>query len=103
MKLAYTVIYVEDVPATLRFYEKAFGCTIRFLHEHKQYGELDTGATALGFASEATALKNMGNFERNTLKKLPAGFEIAFTTDTVQQAYDHAIACGAFPVNPPAP
>lgn len=101
MKFAYTVLYVADVPKTLHFYEKAFGCTIRFLHEHKHYGELETGAVALGFASEETALRNMGAFERNTPNKLPAGFEIAFTTDDVQRAYDHAVSCGAQPVNPP--
>ena len=32
MKLAYTIIYVPDVPASLAFCEAAFGLTRKFLH-----------------------------------------------------------------------
>lgn len=102
MKFAFTVIYVKDVPSTLEFYVKAFGCTIRYLHEQQQYGELETGDVKLGFASETTALRNMGQFEPHALNKLPAGFEIAFSTDNVQAAYDRALAAGAQAVNPPS-
>jgi lactoylglutathione lyase len=51
MKLGYTIAYVADVPASLAFFENAFGLTRRFLHEGGDYGELDTGATTLAFAS----------------------------------------------------
>ena len=102
MKFLYTIIYVADVPATLNFYVKAFGCKIRFLHENKQFGELDTGSVLLGFASEFTARNHMGNFAKNHLDNpLPAGFEIAFGTDDVQKAYDHALTSGALAVQPP--
>ena len=33
MKFGYTIIYVPDVPASLRFFEDAFGFARRFLHE----------------------------------------------------------------------
>lgn len=33
MQLGYTILYVPDVPATLQFYEAAFGLATRFLHE----------------------------------------------------------------------
>ena len=46
MKFGYTILYVPDVPATLRFYEAAFGLKTRFLHEGGDYGELETGSTA---------------------------------------------------------
>ena len=49
MQLGYTILYVPDVPATLKFYEAAFGLTTRFLHESGDYGELETGSTALAF------------------------------------------------------
>ena len=45
MKLKYAILYVEDVPATLDFYEQAFGLTRKMLHEGGDYGELDTGTT----------------------------------------------------------
>jgi lactoylglutathione lyase len=102
MKFAYTIVYVKDVEATLNFYEKAFGCTIRFFHENKQYGELETESTTLGFASEESGRKYMGEFQPNDPQNsLPAGFEIAFSTDDVQKAYDHALSCGAYPVRTP--
>ncbi len=47
MKLGYTIIYVPDVPASLRFFANAFGMKRRFLHESGTYGELDTGETTL--------------------------------------------------------
>jgi len=103
MRFAYTIIYVSDVEVTLNFYVKAFGCTIRFLHENKQYGELETGSTVLAFASEECAGKNMGDFEVNSLENpRPAGFEVAFSTDDVQKAYAHALAAGARSVKEPA-
>jgi len=53
VSLGYVILYVEDVSATLDFYEKAFGLSRRFFHEDdgKAYGELETGATRLAFAS----------------------------------------------------
>ena len=43
MQLGYTILYVPDVPATLKFYEAAFGLVTRFLHDSGDYGELETG------------------------------------------------------------
>jgi predicted enzyme related to lactoylglutathione lyase len=50
LKLGYTIIYVSDVLATVEFFEKAFGLKRRILHE-SGYGELETGSTALAFAT----------------------------------------------------
>ncbi len=101
MKFAYTILYVQDVESTLNFYIKAFECTLRFLHESKTYGELETGNTTLAFVSESLAENNIGTFEKNDLKKKPAGFEIAFTTDNVEHAYEHALHSGAQAVHAP--
>ena len=51
MRLGYVIIYVSDLEATVVFYEKAFGIARRFIHE-SGYAEMDTGATALAFATE---------------------------------------------------
>ena len=32
MQLAYTILYVDNVAASLAFYEQAFGLRTRFLH-----------------------------------------------------------------------
>ena len=53
MKFGYTIVYVPDVPASLAFFEKAFGVARRFLHESGDYGELNTGETTLAFATHA--------------------------------------------------
>jgi len=51
MKYGYTIMYVTDVAASLAFFEKAFGFVHRFLHESGDFGELETGETALAFCS----------------------------------------------------
>ena len=49
MQFGYTILYVPDVPASLAFYQAAFGLNTRFLHDSGDFAELDTGATALAF------------------------------------------------------
>jgi lactoylglutathione lyase len=51
MKYRYTIIYVSSVEETLEFYKKAFAFDVKFIHESKAYGELQTGETTLAFAS----------------------------------------------------
>ena len=102
MKLGYTILYVKDVPRSVAFYEDAFGLTRRFVHEASMYAEMDTGATTLSFAANGLAKSNLpGGFRENSPTEPPAGFEIAFTTDDVQAAYDRALAAGATAVAPP--
>ncbi|MCA0176358.1 MAG: VOC family protein [Proteobacteria bacterium] len=90
MKLGYTILYVPDVPAALAFYEQAFGLARRFVAEGGDFGELDTGATALAFCSHAL-LRQMGKSPE------PAAhcFEIALVTDDVPAAVTRAVAAGA--------
>lgn len=96
MKFCFTIVYVDDVPQTLEFYRSAFGFTTRFLHESKQYGELDTGDCALAFASHALGEMNLlEGYSRLSNTEPPAGIEVGFETDDVQAAYDRAIQKGA--------
>ena len=102
MNFAYTILYVQDVPASVAFYEQAFGLTRRFVHDSNQYAEMETGATALSFASNELAKSNLPEgFQQNSLSNPPAGIEIAFTTDNVQAAFDRAVEAGAAGVSPP--
>ncbi len=93
MKFKYTILFVESVPNTLDFYGKAFGFKTRFLHEGKDYGELDAGETTLAFSS----LELMTNLGKNPSKASSTGpmFEIAFETDDVKHALEKAISAGA--------
>ena len=103
MKFSHTIVYVDDVPATLEFYRRAFGFATRFLHESQQYGELDTGGTALAFASHALGEMNLlqGYTKLKTLEP-PAGIEVGFETEDVETAYRRAVYKGAFEIAAPA-
>lgn len=102
MKLGYTIAYVADVPASLAFFENAFGLTRRFLHEGGDYGELDTGATTLAFASLELG---EANFEGGVLaaseSQRPLGMEIGLVTDEVAAAHARALAAGAVELTAP--
>jgi lactoylglutathione lyase len=102
MKFGYTIIYVASVPETLAFYKQAFGFATRFLHDSEQYGELETGATVLAFASHAMGEMNLnGNYQKADPAAAPLGVELAFVTDDVASAYAKAVAAGAVPIRAP--
>lgn len=98
MHFAYTIIYVDDVEKTISFYKRAFNFEINFLHESKQYAELNTGATKIAFASNMLAKSNGVTFVENNINNIAAGFELAFMTDDVNAAYKQAITNGAIAV-----
>jgi len=99
MKFKYTILYVENVPETLAFYQQAFGVEQRMLHESGGYGELDTGSTTLAFAS----FEQLAALGKNPTAPTPGrpSFEIAFETDDVSAAFERAIAAGAAAVMQP--
>jgi uncharacterized glyoxalase superfamily protein PhnB len=102
MKFGYTIIYVDAVDETLKFYKKAFGFETRFLHESGQYGELETGETTLAFASHSMGEMTLGgHYQRTDPKADPLGVELAFVTDDVAAGYDMAISAGAVSISPP--
>ncbi|XAH21070.1 VOC family protein [Xylophilus sp. GW821-FHT01B05] len=93
MQFGYTILYVEDVPATIAFYEAAFGLKRRFVHEGGDYGELDTGATTLAFSS-LRLITQLGKNPQRASAEAPC-FEIALVTDDVPAAIARAVAAGA--------
>ena len=102
MKFAYTIVYVADVELTLKFYQQTFGLKLHFLHDSKQYGELDTGEVKLAFASNAMADANGVTIRVNAADQLAPGFEIALSCEDVTAAFEHAVSNGAIAVNEPA-
>jgi lactoylglutathione lyase len=101
MKFGYTILYVSDVEVTVGFYINAFQMPLGFIHDSKQYAELDTGDTKLAFASDTLALSNTIEYEKNHLSKKAAGIEIALVTPDVDQRFQHATEQGAIPVKEP--
>lgn len=99
MKFRYTILYVEDVPASMEFYEAAFGLTRLFLHDSGDYGEMDTGATKLAFSAKAL-MRQIGKDVGRADAAKPV-FEIAFETDDVGGDFARAVAAGAVPRSQP--
>lgn len=103
MQLGYTIVYVPDVAASLAFFEAAFGLQQRFLHESGEYGELDTGSTALAFASHAMGAANLPEgYVAASASTQPLGMEIALVTHDVANAHARAVEAGAREISPPA-
>ena len=100
MQFGYTILYVEDVPKTIAFYEAAFGLARSFVHEAGDFGELDTGVTALAFSS-LRLMAELGKNPQRASADAPS-FEIAFTTSDVAAAVQRAVDAGARLVQAPA-
>jgi lactoylglutathione lyase len=101
MRFGYAIIYVPNVPASIEFFERAFGLKRRFLHE-SGYGELETGETALAFATHAIGKSNLPDgYVEASASKLPLGMEIALITESVHEAHAKAVAAGAVSVKEP--
>ena len=101
MKFGYTIVYVPDVLTSVEFFEKAFGLKRRFVHE-SGYGEMDTGATALAFASHDLGASNLpGGYVKASHSGEPLGMEIALVTDDVEAAHAKAISEGAVSIKEP--
>ena len=96
MKLGYVIAYVADVDATIEWWERAFGLSRRFVAEDGSYGELDTGATTLSFASHEMGKANLpGGFVAHDPSGPPAALEIALVDDDVPAAHARAVEAGA--------
>ena len=101
MRLGHTIIYVENVPDTVAFYENAFGLKRRFIHESNLYAEMKTGSTILSFASYEAAEMNGLAILPNKPSGPAAGWEICFITDNVALAFEDAVSNGCRVVSRP--
>lgn len=99
MQLGYVIAYVENVTATLDFYEQAFGLERKLLTPEGDYGEMATGTTTLAFAARRM-IAEMGKAPGKANANAPV-FEMAFTVDDVGGAFAHALENGAVSVQEP--
>ena len=102
MQYGYTIIYVSSVEETLEFYKKAFGFDIKFIHESKAYGELETGETTLAFASHEMGDMNLGGkYSKANINDKPFGIELVFVTEDVPATFEKAVTSGAIALKEP--
>lgn len=101
MKFGYAIFYVDDVEATVAFYERAFGLVRKFV-KPGEFGELDTGTTSLAFAAR-THVETLFTipFQKSGRDRDPAPVEIGLVTEDVAAAFEKAIAAGASAVSKP--
>jgi lactoylglutathione lyase len=102
MKFGYIILYVDDVEATLAFYERAFGLNQRMLDDQKNYGELETGGTRLAFVAK----KFVQNMLPLTFAQTGPGcatlpFELGLVAANVDSSFRDALAAGAVEVKRP--
>ena len=94
-KFGYTVVYIKDVEATINWYQQVFGLGLKFINPEKTYAELLTGDTTLVFANDDFQRQNYPTFLENKSGKEPAGLNLSFITDTVEEIFSKAVNQGA--------
>jgi len=103
--LGYCTYYVDDVEATIAFFEHAFGLERRFVTPEGDYGELSTGQTTLAFASGELARANLSEADGFTPLALdgpPIAMAITLVTDDVSTSVAAAVGAGASQAVAPA-
>lgn len=101
MQFGGTVLYVDDVPAVVDFYRRAFGLELRFFDEALGFAELETGGSTLAIAAHSLGEMLMPGGYPRAAGGQPAGVEIAFLTGDVPASFARAIAEGAAPIAAP--
>ena len=105
LRFRYTGFFVNDVPATVAFYHKAFGFKLRYMHPSFGYAEFETGDTLLCFVSEAFVagaglLGGLKYAPNRTNADAPAA-QVAFVSDDIDVDWARAVSAGAAIVKPP--
>lgn len=95
MRLDGVMIWVADVPATVAFYEAAFGLAVQMMDDSETYAQMGTGETTLAFAAESAAAGTGLAIRPHRTGEPPAAVQLAFVHDDVHAAYDRAVAAGA--------
>jgi lactoylglutathione lyase len=102
--LGWVIVYVPEVERAVEFYERAFGLTRAFVDPTGNFGQLDTGSTALAFAAEALAESHLPDgVRRPGPGEPPANVELALIFEDVYAAFAHAVAEGCTVLAEPAP
>lgn len=102
-RLGWIIVYVPDVVAALEFYERAFGLRRTFVNPPADFGQLDTGQTALAFASRTRAEHEIeGTYQLPDPLADPVNVEICLVFDDPVAAFRHAVQTGCASVVEPS-
>ena len=101
MKFDCLMLWVADVPATVRFYEAAFGFTPRMTTPNNEYAQLESGAVAIAFALEGAAARDGRAIRPGRAGENAPPVQIAFVVDDLDAAFERAVGAGAQVVNAP--
>jgi lactoylglutathione lyase len=96
------VIYVDEgAKAVLDFYTQAFGLTLRFYDATFDFGELETGTSAIAVASHRAGAFMVGERYPPVSHPRPVNVELALLTINVPAAFNRAVAAGCLPLCEP--
>jgi lactoylglutathione lyase len=105
LSFRYSGWFVADVPATVAFYEKAFGFALRYMEQSEGYAELDAGGARLAFVGEKfiaeAQLLGGAPYAPNRRGQPAAGAQLAFVTDEFERDWRRAVEAGATIVKAP--
>lgn len=94
IKYSYTIMYVPNVEATVKFYEDAFGFTRKFVTPEEDYGELISGETTIAFAHLDLATSNLSKGYQQVNNEKPFGIELGFVVEDVVKAIEQVVQAG---------
>lgn len=89
MRYAATILYVDDVPAAVDFYGRAFDFEVDFSSPDNDYAVLEAEGATISFASKDLPPQVRG------VREPHAGFELWLSTENVSAAVEKAVAEGA--------
>jgi catechol 2,3-dioxygenase-like lactoylglutathione lyase family enzyme len=95
------MFWVADVPATVGFYEEAFGLQRRWLRDEGDYAQMDTGAVVLQFAAESAAPSSGVEIRAHRVGDAAAAVQLSLAVDDVPAAHGRALTAGAMDVAAP--
>ena len=87
LRFAATSIFVNDVPATLDFYRRAFGLETRFFDPEYEFGERDIGGQPLALGSHRLGERLMPGSYVRPQSGQSSSVEVAFFTSDVSGAF----------------
>lgn len=94
IKYSYTIMYVPNVEATVKFYEEAFGFMRKFVTPEEDYGELISGETTIAFAHLDLATSNLSKGYQQVNNEKPFGIELGFVVEDVTKAIEQVVQAG---------
>jgi lactoylglutathione lyase len=98
-------VVVKDVPKTVKFYGRAFGLSLKYMHPTQGYAELASGAVLLAFISEefieTTNLLGTLKYQKNRREHDAGGSQLVFVSTNIADDYTRALRAGAVMLKSP--